>query len=155
MSSQRAQANHSLYLAKIQLATWREKCSQEELPASVLSQAFLPAVRLHLLEAYGWFLLTLIDVEPAAGRVPEGVAELPAIPAGKARPGDLNELQRLEQSGWLADLKVSQLRTSPASSRGANLAAAGSGYPGPEEAAQWCQAMSEVIERLGDSLDES
>ena len=155
MSSQRAQANHSLYLAKIQLAAWREQRAQEQIPATVLSQAFLPAIRHHLVEAYGWFLLNLIDVEATDGTPPVSVDTLPPIPPGKALPGDLNELRRLEQSGWLAELLAPVRRDAASPSSAANLAVAGPAAPGPDDVAAWCSAMGEVIDRIGDTLDES
>src|SRR5690606_2772142 len=69
MSSPRGQANHGLYLARVLLAAWRRDLAAEDIPASVLAQAVGPAVRGHLLDAYGWFLLDL-----------QKPAQLPATP---------------------------------------------------------------------------
>ena len=155
MSSSRALANHKLYLAKIQLAAWRAQLQEQQLGVNVLSQAFLPAVRGHLLEAYGWLLLTLIDVGEPAGSLPHSVDQLPDIPPGKAMPGALIELQSLEHDGWLADLLAPlQAPATPVSRRPGNLAVNSMSAAGLEEAAVWCASMEAVIERLGDSLDE-
>lgn len=155
MSSSRALANHKLYLAKIQLAAWGAQLQEQQLGANLLSQAFLPAVRGHLLEAYGWLLLTLIDVGEPAGSLPQSVDQLPDIPPGKAVPGNLIELQSLEQDGWLADLLTPpQAHATSVSRRPGNLAANSTSAAGLEEAAAWCTSMEAVIERLGDSLDE-
>jgi len=156
MSSSRALANHKLYLAKIQLAAWRAQLQEQQLGANVLSQAFLPAVQGHLVEAYGWLLLTLIDVgEPSAGSLPHSVDQLPDIPPGKAAPGSLIELQGLEQGGWLAELlKPPQAHATPVSRGPGNLAVTTTSAAGLEEATVWCASMEAIIERLGDSLDE-
>ena len=156
MSSSRALANHKLYLAKIQLAAWRAQLQEQQLGANVLAQAFLPAVRGHLLEAYGWLLLTLIDVgEPPSGSLPHSVDQLPDIPPGKAAPGNLIELQGLESGGWLAELLAPQPAEATAMSRRpGNLATSTTSAAGLEEASVWCASMEAIIERLGDSLDE-
>ena len=156
MSSSRALANHKLYLAKIQLAAWRAQLQEQQLGATVLSQAFLPAVRGHLLEAYGWLLLTLIDVgESPSGSLPHSVDQLPEIPAGKVAPGNLIELQVLEKGGWLAELLAPPAAdTSTVSRRPGNLATRTIPTAGLEEASVWGASMETIIERLGDSLDE-
>ena len=155
MSSTRALANHSLYLAKIQLSAWDGELNAQQLPASILTQAFLPAVRAHLLDAYGCLLLTLIDANEAGDPLPQCVAQLPGVAPGKASPGSLNELQRLEQDGWLAALRQAPQLALPAVSKSsANLATAAAPGTGFDEATMWCSSMEKVIETLGDSLDE-
>jgi len=155
MSSTRALANHSLYLAKIQLSAWQGQLEAQQLPVALLGQAFLPAVRAHLLDTYGWLLLTLIDAPESSGPLPRFVAELQSVAPGKATPGSLNELQRLEQHGWLAALQQSpQLAPSASNKSRGNLAATEVPATGFDEAASWCDSMETAIETLCDSLDE-
>ena len=105
MSTPRAQANQSLYLAKILLSAWEQALSAEDTPALTLEQAFLPAVRTHLMQSYGWFLLEVTGFDvPPDGQPPRAVAQLPEIAAGKAIPGEVREFERLEGGGWLAAL---------------------------------------------------
>ena len=104
MSTSRGRANHSLYLGKILLAAWRRETSNEVLPARVICQAYHPAVRLHLLDAYGWFLLDITGATELPQGPPHSCEELPDPPAGKAVPGEIREFRRLEREGWLAEL---------------------------------------------------
>lgn len=155
MSSTRALANHSLYLAKIQLSSWVGQLEAQQLPVTVVAQAFMPAVRGHLLNAYGYLLLTLIDASDSGEPLPQCVAQLPAVAPGKASPGTLNELQRLEQEGWLkALLELPELTPSAANKSPGNLASAAMPASGVDEATLWCNSMEKAIETLGDSLDE-
>ena len=57
MNAARANANQALYLAKILLGAWRRDSDAAEVADATLRQAYLPAVRTHLVQAYGWFLL--------------------------------------------------------------------------------------------------
>lgn len=154
MSTARAQANHKLYLAKIQLAAWREAVAAREIAAATLTQAFLPALREHALAAYGWFLLEVSGAEPESGRPPRSCGELPAVAAGKAVPGEIREFQRMESDGWLAAL-LAEGDTPTAAARSArNLAAAAPELPGLEQAGQWINELEAIFQRMGDSLDE-
>jgi len=154
MSSARAQANQKLYLAKIQLAAWQRALAAREVAAATLTQAFLPAVRQHLLGAYGWFLLAVSGQEQLPGEPPRCCAELPAIAAGMAVPGEIREFEQLETSGWLAallaepDEAVQQARTRD------NLASAAPVLPAVEDAGQWIDQLEAVFQRMSDSLDE-
>jgi hypothetical protein len=153
MSSARGQANHELYLAKILLASWRRALAEQDIPAVTLGQAFLPAVREHLLAAYGWFLLSLAGIQPLPPRPPARCAELPALAEGKALPGEIREFQRLESEGWMARLQAEPGRMAAASGP-ANLATAHNDLPGPELVAQWAEHLAAVFDRMSDSLDE-
>ena len=73
----RGAANQSLYRARLLLAAW-DRARGEPVPEAQLQGAFYPAVRLHLRQAYGWFLLAVSGVAeasaadaPAAYRVRE------------------------------------------------------------------------------------
>ena len=89
MSAPRARANHSLYLAKILLGTWRAELEKEDIPSRTLGEAFMPAARSHLVDAYGWFLLEVSQLDNAASTPPRSIAELPDIPEGRAEAGEL------------------------------------------------------------------
>jgi hypothetical protein len=155
MSAARGRANQSLYLARILLDAWGAALDRQELPAGVICQAYLPAVRLHLGHAYGWFLLAIVQ----ADRLPEGPparsGELPPVPDGKVVPGEIRELSQLESSGWLADMLASAGPVAPAGpGRRDNLVVAAPSTPGLEEARDWLARLGALFERMGDSLDE-
>lgn len=155
MSSPRGHANHRLYLARLVLAAWQRECATEQVPAQTLAQAFGPACHDHLLQSYGWFLLAIARPDDAAARVPQCVAELPELPAGKALAGEIREFEQLEQSGWLAELLGWQ--TSQAATGGrlpGNLASPAVDVTGPEAFETWSRALDDLFQRMGDSLDE-
>jgi hypothetical protein len=158
MSSARAQANQSLYLAKILLGSWQVALAAEELPARTLNQAFVPAVREHLLDAYGWFLLELSGADSAAGKPPHSCNELADVAAGKAIPGEIREFQQLETDGWLAQLLAAQQGpgASPGASRtpGNLSVTATAGLPDCDQMGEWLARLERVFERMSDSLDE-
>lgn len=132
---------------------WRDGLEHESIPASVLQQAFLPAATLHLAQAYGWFLLTVVKAEPLPVAPPGCVAELPAVPEGKALPGEIRELAQLETDGWLADMLAPQTVTAGAA-RGGNLAMTALQGASLEQARGWHDQLGAIFERMGDSLDE-
>ncbi|MEH6588178.1 MAG: hypothetical protein V7720_16595 [Halioglobus sp.] len=152
MSSARGQANHALYLARILNAAWRRDLEVETVAAVTLTQAYLPAIRQHLGDAYGWFLLEItrpggLPVEP-----PRRVAELPEVVDGKSVPGELVEFQTLEEGGWIGDmLSVEGWQTATSSS--GNLAM-NAPPAGPQEASRWADQLQSLFDRMGDSLDE-
>lgn len=156
MSAARGRANQALYLARILLDGWNKALAEQDLPAGVLSQAYLPAVRQHLRDAYGWFLLAIVQSESLPTLPPAHTGELPPVPEGKVLPGEIRELSRLEYAGWLSEL----LRSPPppdaagtARQRG-NLAVAAPAVDGPGTAAAWLEQLGALFERMGDSLDE-
>ena len=116
MSSPRGLANHSLYLARIQLAAWSAELEREIIPAATLAQAFAPAACDHLKRAYGWFLLTLSGHSDTSIAPPRCCSELPEIATGKALPAEIKEFAQLEQAGWLAELLSFQI-TAPSQHR--------------------------------------
>jgi len=159
MSRTRGAANRSLYRARILLESWKREETEERVPAHDLLGAFLPAVRAHLLEGYGWFLLAVSGRDDAAGeQVPSVVADLPAPEPGRERPPELREFARLEQQGWLAELLDSAL----ASTVDAATAGAGSnsllGSDRPRasraQAQVWLRELTATMQRMDDSLAE-
>ena len=152
MSSARGQANHALYLARILLAAWRRDLDAQSVAAVTLTQTYLPAVRLHLRNAYGWFLLEITRPGALPARPPQSVSELPEIADGKALPGEVLECQRLEHDGWISEMLSDDLPASPSMSAG-NLAQAAPAS-GQEQAVVWADLLLSLFERMADSLDE-
>ncbi|MEM8564287.1 MAG: hypothetical protein AAGF57_18760, partial [Pseudomonadota bacterium] len=113
MSSQRARANHCLYLAKIVSQAWQEELDKERIASSTLTQAFLEPTRCHLIAAYGWFLLATCNAEPPPnGSLPRGCDDLQPMPEGRMFPPEINEFRQLEETGWLQTmLRESQLES--------------------------------------------
>jgi hypothetical protein len=154
MNSSRALANHGLYLAKIQLSGWRHALAAQDIPVVTLTQAYLPAVREHLLAAYGWFLLEVSGTEQLGGKPPRGCAGLPGIAAGRAVPGEIREFQQLESEGWLAELLSEGDVSVRAASIQGNLAVAAPELASCEQVQQWINNLEALFDRMSDSLDE-
>ncbi len=154
MSSARAYANQSLYLARIQLQGWAQALEGQSHPASVIDQAFAPAVREHLLDAFGWFALNILAIAELPSKPPHRCSELPAVAAGKSVPGEIREFQQLEQEGWLGQLQAPLPPPGRPMRTPGNLAVAGSGLPDRTTMAAWADSLAAVVERMGDSLDE-
>lgn len=154
MSGPRARANHCLYLARILLDAWRVQRERQDVPASTLLEAFLPATRAHLRDAYGWFLLEIAHLEEEVIAPPRCVSELPPIPAGRAEAGELRECRRLEREGWLAQLLTQGDALSGGVPAAGNLALAAPDAPGYTELETWHAALAALFSRMRDSLDE-
>ena len=158
MSTARARANHKLYLARILLDAWQTALEAQQLPARTLNQAFATPVKNHLLESYGWFLLEISQPAALPPAPPQNTAELPAVAAGKALPGEIREFALLEREGWLAELLAESDEWSAQSSRPTggpvNLARPESALPGPDLLAHWAGQLESLFDRMGDSLDE-
>ncbi len=151
-SSARGQANHCLYLARILIAAWRRDSEAQNLPASILAQAFLPGVQSQLRLAYGWFLLEITRQEPLPEKPPACCDELPPRPEGKVLPGEIAECRQLEQQGWLAELLAPPAQ--PTAGRSPDNLASGPAPGSPEQAAAWADSLQRMFDRMGDSLDE-
>lgn len=158
MSATRGNANQSLYLARILLDGWGGAVTQQSVAQPVLTQAYLPAVREHLINAYGWFLLETAGHEDWNDVLPRAVADLPAVPNGKATSGEVREFEALESDGWLcsllAELDFSRPVVSPRSRARNNLAVAATAGASREDAENWHMHLSDVISRMRDSFDE-
>lgn len=155
MSSSRAHANQSLYLARIQLEAWTRALEDRSHPAATIDQAFAPAVREHLLDAFGWFALNILSVADLPDKPPHRCGELPRVVTGKSVPGEIREFEQLEQGGWLGQLQLSLPPPGrPVRSPGNLAAAAGSGLPDRATMAAWADDLAGVMDRMGDALDE-
>lgn len=153
MSSTRGQANQALYLARVLLAAWRQGLEEQSVPGTILTRAYLPAVRSHLTNAYGWFLLEITRPGGMPATPPRSTQELPEMAQGKALSGEVREFQRLEQDGWIGDMLSDEIRSAPSVRSVGNLASAIS-ETGPEQVGQWADSLQSLFDRMGDSLDE-
>ena len=154
MSSARALANQKLYYARILANSWRLALESQSIPANVLAGAFNDAACLHLRSAYGWFLLEI--VQPAAWPQvpPADSTELPALTQGKALPGEIRELQQLEQSGWIAQmLQRDEIAVNMSKAPG-NLVINVDQTPHPDKIDGWIEQLESLFARMSDSLDE-
>lgn len=156
MSTARANANQSLYLAKILLDGWRTALEDEAVPVLTLQRAFLPGVQAHLRQAYGWFLLEIVDLDPTPDSdPPANAAALPPVVEGTAVSGELRECGKLEQSGWLASLLATHSNSSAPQPRSSgNLASAASPAGDFAEVVEWSVQLEQMMSRMRDSLDE-
>ena len=157
MTSARSRANHGLYLARLLLQSWQAALDAQDVPARALDQAFLPAVREHLLNAYGWFLLEVSGAGVDVDNPPHSCAELPAVAPGKAISGEIREFQQLEVDGWLAELLAAQERPGGGVSTTrapGNLLVSHSAQPHCDQLQEWAGALERLFDRMGDSLDE-
>jgi len=73
--------------------------------APALDAAFAPAVRLHLLDAYGWQLLACNRVTGLPLNPPHCVAAMPLLADGIEVAPEVKEFRLLEAGGWLAELQ--------------------------------------------------
>lgn len=159
MPRTRGEANQSLYRAQVLLACWDRERSGGRYSDHLLRQAFLPAVRLHLCAAYGWFLLAVSGVEEAnSANRPERVADLPAPEPGRARPPELQEFSLLESDGWVADmLSESEDGVGVGVARpaaGAALLVSDRAAPDFALAMRWAESLEAIMLRMDDSLAE-
>ena len=105
MSLAQSFANHCMYMASVVLQSWHSAIAEEGKPLPVLTAAFGPAVRLHLLDAYGWQLLACNRVTSMPTRPPHRAVAVPPLANGIAQSPEVTEMAMLERSGWLADLQ--------------------------------------------------
>ena len=154
MTSARSLANQKLYYARILANSWRLALESHRVPGNVLAGAFNDAACLHLRSAYGWFLLEI--AQPAAlPRIPPADStELPALTPGTALPGEIREIQQLEQSGWIAQmLQRDELAVSRSKTPG-NLVINVDQAPHPDTIDEWLEQLYALCARMSDSLDE-
>lgn len=154
MSSARGQANHHLYLARLLLDAWEQAREAGELRVTLLDQAWAPAVRLHLRQAWGWFLLSLAQPAQLPETLPSCYDDLPPPPTGRSLPGELGECRQLEQTDWLSSILQEPLAEADRPSRNslATPVASGNEPDGLEAARGRLQAL---FDRLGAFVDES
>lgn len=154
MSSARGFANHSLYMARLLVGAWRQQRDAAKAMPSAIDAAFAPAVRLHLLDAYGWFLLATVRATDLPTTPPHSVDTIPALGKGLALPAEVDEYRQLEQTAWLGRLQAPLPKGMPRPTAGNVLAISG-GYPQLADYADWCEHFEALFTRISDSLDEN
>lgn len=154
MPSARALANQKLYYARLLAQSWRQALDSERIPAQVLAGAFNDAARDHLRAAYGWFLLEIAQPAVLPGVPPIDSTQLPDLIPGKAMPGEVRELQQLEQGGWIEQiLRPSEVGQNTVKMPG-SLAISVEETPHPDAIDRWIAQFEALFDRMSDSLDE-
>lgn len=155
MPRTRGAANEALYRASILLDSWDRAREAEAVAAEPLRQAFLPAVRLHLHRAYGWFLLSVSGIEDAGeADCPRSTADLAAPEAGRERAPELREFALLESGGWIGDMLAPQDSAATPAAGGALLLGSDQAPPGFAVASDWHRRLGAIMARMDDSLAE-
>lgn len=160
MSRSRGEANRALYRARILLEAWDRMRAEPVHAELALIGAFVPAVRGHLLDAYGWFLLSVAAVEDSfAADLPRSTRDLPQPAAGRALIPEIAEFAQLENSGWLVQLLAVESEEEYGN-RGADPKPGQDllvsdrqplGYP---VVLAWTEALAAIMTRMDDSLAE-
>jgi hypothetical protein len=147
-------ANHCMYMASVVLQSWHSAIAEEGKPLPVLTAAFGPAVRLHLLDAYGWQLLACNRVTSMPTRPPHRAVDVPPLANGIAQSPEVTEMAMLERSGWLADLQREiPPGLTPAATAGF-IAMSSNVFD--FDAARHCFAeLESLMARVADAIDES
>ena len=152
MSHPLAYANQSAYHASILLSGWRAELERGSVPQNQVNQAYASPVRTKLLDGYGWLLLAACRVRQLPDRPPRSVSDLPPLPAGLVRPAEVEACAQLEESGWVAALKVPisdshavRRLDSLAVETGVNLA----------QFEDWAEQLAVLAATVADAIDES
>lgn len=154
MSQAQSFANHCMYMASVLLETWDASIEQGDKPLPVINAAFGPALRLHLLDAYGWQLLACNRVVAIPEKPPHRASEVSPLAEGIAQSPEVNEMAMLEREGWLADL---QREIRPGlSQQSSSVFIAVSGNAFDLAVAQRCfLELESWMARVADAIDES
>jgi hypothetical protein len=150
----RGEANQAFYRAKILLEAWEGALRVRGHSEAQLCGAYLPAVKLHLRQAYGWFLLHVSGVDQVAlPRLPCSTEDLPAPEPGKQWAPELREFQLLERDGWICELLQDDL---PRATTAELPGILGSDRSSQDRgsAARWVQSLGDLMLRMDDSLAE-
>ncbi|MEM1402406.1 MAG: hypothetical protein AAGG55_03670 [Pseudomonadota bacterium] len=157
MPRTRGAANQSLYRARIALEAWDQARDASRHADAQLTATFLPAVQLHLKQAYGWFILAVSGRETADwSELPGSTDQLAAPDAGKSVPPELREFALLESEGWLKDMLAPWKEPDARSPMSApeQLLTSDRSLPGFALAKQWVQRLNTLMDRMDDSLAE-
>ena len=154
MSQAQSFANHCMYMASVVLESWRNAIAEGSKPLSILTASFGPAVRLHLLDAYGWQLLACNRVTSIPTKPPHRAVDVPPLANGITQSPEVTEMALLERSSWLADL---QREIPPGlTPQGASGFIAVSSNVFDFDTARHCFAeLESLMARVADAIDES
>ncbi len=157
MSGARGLANQRLYHARVLLTAWQQELERAESPQLVLNQAFGEAVRVHLLRAYGWFLLELANETQLPGEPPASVSELTGVASSSLalHRGELSEFQQLEQDGFVGAIQRGMpLGTSVSRPLPGQIGRSTEDTYSLDTCRNWCDALESTMDRMSDSLAE-
>lgn len=154
MASARGLANHSLYMARILASQWQTRLAEQPSESLALNAAFAPALQLHLLNAYGWFLLASVRLTTLPERPPHSTADLPPLGQGIVAPAEVDECRHLERDGWLLLLQTPIPNGLPTKNDTTILARSGT-YPMLDDFNAWISALDQLFARMSSSLDEN
>jgi len=140
-------------MARLLLDAWSDQLSRERAEGNILEAAFGPAVRLHLLNAYGWFLLAVVRLTPLPKQPPHSTANLPELGQGIAEPSEIAEYRELERQGWLAGLQAVPEQGVERPLPPGRLASS-SGRPQVEDYLAYARELEALINRMSTGLDE-
>jgi hypothetical protein len=143
-----------MYMASVVLESWHSAIAKEGKPLPVLTASFGPAVRLHLLDAYGWQLLACNRVTAMPAKPPHRAAEVPPLANGIAQSPEVTEMALLERSGWLADLQREIPPGLTQQASGGFIAVSSNVFD--FDKARHCFAeLESLMARVADAIDES
>ena len=143
-----------MYMASVVLESWSSSIDQGVKPLPVLNAAFGPAVRLHLLDAYGWQLLACNRVASVPNKPPHKAVDVPPLANGIAQSPEVTEMAMLEQVGWLAELQQEIRPGLSQSTSSGFIAVSSSGFD--FKTARHCFSELEfLMGRVADAIDES
>ena len=154
MSQSQSYANHCMYMASVVLESWHRAISEEGKPLAVLAASFGPAVRLHLLDAYGWQLLACNRVSVTPIKPPHRAVDVPPLANGIAQSPEVTEMAMLEQSGWLADLQR-EIPPGLTSQAASGFIAVSSNVFDFDTARHCFAELESLMARVTDAIDES
>lgn len=138
------------------LESWELAKSGGRHDEAQLTAAFLPAVRAHLLNAYGWYLLAVSGREETPDIAPPtSVDELEQPPAGQITAPEIREFSALERVGWLAELLAEPGNLLAADRPDRSLLGSDKTVAGYPVVRAWERSLQSAIQRMDDSLVES
>ena len=154
MSQAQSFANHCMYMASVVLESWHNAITEEGKSLSVLTASFGPAVRLHLLDAYGWQLLACNRVASVPTKPPHRAVDVPPLASGIAQSPEVTEMAMLERSGWLADLQR-EIPTGLTPQAESGVIAASSNVFDFDTARHCFAELESLMARVADAIEES
>ena len=148
-------ANQKLYHAAILTRLLSAERAREQVPLAVLLDAIGVPARQHLLDAYGWLLVALVD--PAElPQDPPGDMDALVAAYGLSEPlrGELVELRQLEATGWLGELVSASVTPGAAASPvNSELSLVARAWD-DGQLEEWRRQLEDLIDRLSHGLDE-
>lgn len=141
-------------MASIMIEAWRTSLAGQMHSVPALDAAYGPAVRLHLLDAYGWQLLACQRVVQTPSSPPHAARELPKLAPGIAMSPEVREMALLEEGSWLTEL-MAPIAPGLSVRRPKNVLAVSSSQFDAVKAEDIYRKLEALIDRVADAIDES